>query len=94
MQAAIEKSDRDFIIHAIALKSGIPDDVVNDAIDGANPRTVTALSWKAGFSMRTAMQLQLRVARVRPKSVLNARDGIDYPLSEAELEQQLKRLQP
>lgn len=94
LQAAIEKSDRDFIIHAIALKSGIPDDVVNDAIDGANPRTVTALSWKAGFSMRTAMQLQLRVARVRPKSVLNARDGIDYPLSEAELEQQLKRLQP
>jgi hypothetical protein len=38
------------------------------------------------------MQLQLRIAHVRPQSILNARDGIDYPLSEAELQQELKKI--
>ena len=42
--------------------------------------------------MRTAMQLQLRIAHVRPQSILNARDGIDYPLSENEINRELKKI--
>jgi uncharacterized protein (DUF2336 family) len=92
LQEAIGEGDREFVLHSIALKSGLPVDVVDEALESANARAVTALAWKADFSMRSAMQLQLRVARVRPQSILNARDGIDYPLSEAEMEQQLGRL--
>ncbi|MDA1099398.1 MAG: DUF2336 domain-containing protein [Proteobacteria bacterium] len=92
LQEAISDGDREFVVHGIALKTGLPIDVVDDVLDSANARAVTALAWKANFSMRTAMQLQLRIARVRPQSILNARNGIDYPLSKAELEQQLKLL--
>ena len=35
--------------------------------------------------MRTAIQVQLRVARVAPMDVLNAKDGTDYPMNEEEL---------
>jgi uncharacterized protein (DUF2336 family) len=92
LQEAIGEGDREFVLQAIALKSGFPIGVVDETLEQANPRAVTALAWKADFSMRTAMQLQLRIARVRPQSILNARDGIDYPLSEEEMEQQLERL--
>lgn len=92
LQQAIGEGDREFIIHGIAMKSGLPSDTVERALDSANAKSVTAVAWKGGFSMRSAMQLQLRIAKVRPKSVLNARDGIDYPLSDAELEKQLTRL--
>ncbi|MBL6953335.1 MAG: DUF2336 domain-containing protein [Alphaproteobacteria bacterium] len=93
LQEAIGDGDRDFVVHGIALKSGLPVEVVSEVLQSTNARGVTALAWKANFSMRTAMQLQLRIARVKPQSILNARDGIDYPLSEAEMEQQLERLQ-
>ena len=42
--------------------------------------------------MRMAMQLQLRIAHVRPQNILNARDGIDFPLSETELQLELKKI--
>ena len=42
--------------------------------------------------MRTAMQLQLRIAHARPQSILNARDGIDFPLDEGELQRELKKI--
>ena len=48
-------------------------------------KAVTALAWAAGFSMRTAIQIQLRVAKIAPKAVLNAKGGVDYPLTPDEL---------
>ncbi len=45
----------------------------------------TALSWKASLSMRTAMTLQSGIGRVQPKSMINARDDTDYPMSEEDL---------
>lgn len=92
LQNAIGRVDREFVIQGIALKSGLPSETVAKVLESTNARAVTAVAWKAELSMRTAMQLQLRIARVRPQSILNARNGVDYPLSEAELEQQLKRL--
>ena len=35
--------------------------------------------------MRTAVRLQARIGLVPPKEMLNARRGVDYPLSEKEL---------
>ncbi len=92
LQGAISAGDREFVVHALSLKSGYPIEVVNKVLGSAHARRITALTWKADFSMRTAMQLQLRIAHVRPQSVLNARDGIDYPLDEAELARELKKI--
>ena len=92
LQDAISTGDREFIIHGLSLKSGFSTNLVDRVLTVARPETVTALAWKADFSMRTAMQLQLRIARVRPQSMLNARNGIDYPMTEAELKKELKKV--
>jgi uncharacterized protein (DUF2336 family) len=92
LQDAITAGDREFVIHALSLKSGYPIEAVNSVLVSALPRRVTALAWKAEFTMRTAMQLQLRIAHVRPQSILNARDGIDFPLDEGELQRELKKI--
>ncbi len=88
LQDAMANGDRAFAIEALTLKSGLSAEVVTRVINTANPRKVTALAWKGDFSMRTAMQLQLRIARVRPQDILNARNGIDFPLSEAEMKKE------
>jgi hypothetical protein len=92
LQDAISTGDREFIIHGLSLKSGFSTNLVDRMLTVARPETVTALAWKADFSMRTAMQLQLRIARVRPQSMLNARYGLDYPMTEAELKKELKKV--
>ena len=42
--------------------------------------------------MRTAVMIQRDIARVPPRMMLNARNGSDYPMTEAELQDQLKIL--
>jgi hypothetical protein len=91
-QDAIGDSDQGFVIQGIALKSGLPSDVVAKVLASTDARAVTAVAGNADLSMRKAMQLHLRIARVYAQSILNAHNSVDYPLSEAELEKQLKRL--
>ena len=86
VQSAIDKGDHDFVIKALALKAGLPPRMVHRVIEMQGAKSITALVWTAGLSMRTAIQVQLKVARVPPMEVLNAKDGTDYPLSEEELQ--------
>ena len=71
---------------ALALKSGVPKQVVERVSSAQSAKGITALAWKAGFSMRFAVQLQTRFAHVGISEVLNAKDGVDYPLSKDEME--------
>ena len=48
-------------------------------------KTITALTWKAGLNMRTAMKIQRQIAKVPPSKMINARDGVDYSLTEDEM---------
>lgn len=86
VQSSIDTGDHDFVAKALALKAGLPVEVVERVIALQGAKSITALVWKAGLSMRTAIQVQLRVARVPPMEILNAKDGTDYPLSEEELQ--------
>ena len=86
VQSSIDTGDHDFVVKALALKAGQPFEVVERVIALQGSKSITALVWKAGLSMRTAIQVQLRVARVPPTEVLNAKDGTDYPLSDDELQ--------
>jgi len=90
--AAMDKNERDFVFTALTLKSGLDQQMVAKIVQSRVPRSVVALAWKAGFSMRTAMRLQLRVALIPPQQILNAKNGFDYPLGPADLEAQLKLL--
>ncbi len=86
---AIERGERTFVLMALAELAALPLPVVRRIVEAKSAKGVTALTWKAGLAMRTAMRLQLRVAAIAPRAVLNARHGIDYPLSPAEMAWQI-----
>lgn len=86
---ALGKGDRSFVIAALAQLGDVTTDMVGKAVSMSSPKGITAIAWKAGLGMRTAVQLQLRLARVPPAKVLQARDGVDYPLSEDEMRWQI-----
>ncbi len=83
---ALGTGNREFVTLALALKSGVPKRVVERVSSAQSAKGVTALAWKAGFSMRFAVQLQTRFVHVGIGEVLNAKDGVDYPLSKDEME--------
>ena len=86
VQTSIDLGDHDFVTKALALKAGLPVEVVERVFSLQGAKSITALVWKAGLGMRTAIQVQLRIARVPPMDVLNAKDGTDYPLTADELQ--------
>ncbi|MBP7065289.1 DUF2336 domain-containing protein [Ferrovibrio sp.] len=92
VQDAIERLDRNFVIQALAQAGRTPVPVVLRALETRNGRLITALVWRAKFSMRTAVMVQRDIAKVPPKMMLNARNGTDYPVGKGELEEQLKIL--
>jgi len=85
MEQAIQSGRGDFVLEALTLRSELELEVVRKIINSAAPNMVTALAWKANLSMRTAIQLQSRTARIPPKRMLNARHGTDYPLTPEEM---------
>jgi uncharacterized protein (DUF2336 family) len=83
-------TDRDFLIAALSLRSKLPPAVVAKILASHSAKGLTALTWKAGFTMKLALQLQLRVARLPPKARLIAGSGGIFPLSASELEWQIE----
>ncbi len=83
---AITSGNTRFVKAALAAKAGLRPERIDRIIGSRNGKAVTALAWKAGFAMRTAVMIQLRVAGIPPDKVLNARDGVDYPLSGPDLD--------
>ena len=79
---AIATGDREMVTHAIALQTMMPLDVVKRIMSSGNGKSITALNWKAGLSMRTAVKLQRQICAVPQKSMQLARDGIGYPMTD------------
>ncbi|MFC7333757.1 DUF2336 domain-containing protein [Rhodocista pekingensis] len=87
---ALSMGDRGFVLTALSLRAGIPLDTVDKIVGGQSPRGVTAVCWRAKLGMRFARQVQLRLAMIPPSAVMNAKDGTDYPMTEAEMKWQLE----
>jgi uncharacterized protein (DUF2336 family) len=92
IEMALNANEREFVMASIALRAGIPLWGVERIVDGRSAKGVTALCWKAGIKMRFAIEIQRRLARVTPSSVIHARDGIDYPFSEEDMQGRLDLL--
>lgn len=84
------KGDRTFVSAALTLLAGVRLDVVQKIASMESPKGMISLSWKAGLAMRTAVQLQLRLARIAPGKVMHPKNGFDYPLTEEEMAWQLE----
>jgi len=89
ISSEMTSGNRTFVSHALALKAGLPDSVVERIAAARSAKAITALSWKAGFSMRFAIKLQARFGNVSSGEILQARDGFDYPMSEEDMTWQL-----
>ena len=87
---AIFRGDRGFVVHGLALLAGVSDAIVEAILNAHSARGVVAIVWKAGLGMRLAMKVQMQIAQIAPGSVIKARDGVDFPLTEEELTWQLE----
>ncbi|MEE8544595.1 MAG: DUF2336 domain-containing protein [Alphaproteobacteria bacterium] len=86
----LDEGGRDFVKQGLALKAELPLSVVARILGSGSAKAVTALAWRAGLGMRTAMRLQSGLARIPPREMINARDGVDYPLAPDEMDWQLE----
>ncbi len=82
---AIDNGDRSFVRFALALLSGQPAENVIRMLDSGSGKTIAALAWKAGLGMQAAERLQTKIAHLPSKSVLRARNGDAYPMTEDDL---------
>lgn len=82
--------EMDFVYLALAHLSGIPVDTVRRMIAAGAAKPVIALCWQAKVPMRFCIELQKTGAQLRPKDIIYARGGTDYPLDRAEIDWQLE----
>lgn len=80
-----------FVRAALALRSAVPPATTEAILESGDARAVTALVWRAGYSMRCAMQVQARVSNIPPRAMLNARQGTAYPITAADMTRHLAR---
>jgi uncharacterized protein (DUF2336 family) len=74
---------------AVARDSGLAVPVVRRILSSASAKAITALAWKANYSMALAVALQAGLGSIAADQVLQAKDG-SYPLSESDMEWQLE----
>lgn len=87
---AVAVGDRAFVNEALGRLARIPAMVADKVLASAGPRAITALAWRAGLSMRTAVALQKGIGQVPPRHILNAKGGDGYPLSADSMRWQLE----
>jgi len=87
---AIDAGQRAFVRAALAVMAEIPISTVDKILSARSAKGVTALSWKAGLSVRTGVQLQTRMGGISPRQALHPRGGKDYPLTIEEMKWQIE----
>lgn len=85
MVGKIRSGERRLVAHCLAVLADLEYSAVEVIIKSNNGKAVTALAWKAGLKMRTAIKMQTRLAHVPRRNIIQARDGIDYPFPNAEM---------
>jgi uncharacterized protein (DUF2336 family) len=87
---AIAMGDRLFVVNALALRAQAKTKDIEKVFDVKAPKSICAICWKAGFSMRLALKLQQTFGAVKSHALIYPRGGMDYPLTEEELRWQLE----
>lgn len=76
--AAVDLGRHDVVLHALAKLTGANAATVQRVFETRNARAVTALAWRAGLPMRTAVAIQ---TFVKVAEMLPARGGTEYPMA-------------
>jgi uncharacterized protein (DUF2336 family) len=86
---AIKEKDQNFVLMALSLMTGFNLKKIQTMLEAKNGKIVTSLCWKAGLSMRLAFKIQTKIAHVPRKEIINARNGIEFPFTNDEMDWQL-----
>jgi uncharacterized protein (DUF2336 family) len=89
---ALATRESDFVKLCLARLNQASLETIEKILDLRAPKPVIAIVWRAGFSMRTALQIQKDLAKVQPKDLIYPKGGFDYPLEEKDLNWQLEFL--
>ncbi len=90
LMQAVDQSDTHFACYAMSYMSGLPSEIVTKMLGSGSGKAVTSLCWEAGISMRAAVKIQRNVAKVQPNSILRARGGNEFPLTEDDMKWQVE----
>lgn len=89
--AAIQTNQIIAVAAAIARDSGLSRPVVRRILSSASAKAITALAWKAKYTVELAVALQTGCGGIAADQALRPRAGEDsYPLSESDMEWQLE----
>ena len=78
------------VVAAIARLAEIPVDVLVEIIRAASAKGMLAVAWSADFTAEEAVQLQIKVGRVPPDSVIQPRAGGGFDAKEEEFVWQIE----
>ena len=85
----IAKNRRPLLFNCIAVMANLNDRIVEKVLSSKNGRSITALAWKAGLKMRTALELQQKIGLVPQSKLVLPKDGLHYPFHENDMERDL-----
>lgn len=83
--SAIEANDRTGVVHALAELAKVAPFAVERVLAARSGKGATALAWKAGLQMRTALKLQTLMLKLPAHEIVPARNGVDFPLTPDEM---------
>ena len=89
LTGAIKEKNHTFVTTALSLMTGLSQKKIQAMLEARNGKIVTSLCWKAGLSMRLAFNIQTKIAHVPRREIVNARNGIEFPFTEDEMDWQL-----
>lgn len=93
LSEALISGDRGLVRSGLAVRAKLPRDQVGEILTSRSAKGVTALAWKAGCSMRFAMQIQQQLGGIPPQQLLHAVNGNEYPMGDDEMLLQLDLFQ-
>ncbi|MEZ5758403.1 MAG: DUF2336 domain-containing protein [Emcibacteraceae bacterium] len=89
IQNAIKNKQRELVIQSLIIMSNLPDNSVRSILNKKKGSIIVALAYRAGLSMRTALQMQSDLAFVPTADFVNAKNGIDFPMSHDKMEYEI-----
>tara|TARA_R110002096_G_scaffold415163_1_gene616653 strand:- start:39140 stop:40396 length:1257 start_codon:yes stop_codon:yes gene_type:complete len=89
IQNAINNNQRELVVQSLILMSNIPDKSVRTILAKKKGSLIVALAYRAELNMRTALQMQSDLAQVPPDEFINAKNGVDFPMSVDQMEYEM-----
>jgi uncharacterized protein (DUF2336 family) len=87
---AAAASDRNFVMAALAECADEDLKMVRRIFEMRSSKGIVAICWKSKMSMELAVHLQATIGNIAPGTILSPKNKLHFPLSEKEMQWQLK----